>query len=50
MRAVVWADFIQCGVMFAGLVACVVVATKEVGGLAELWTISEQGGRLNFGK
>ena len=50
MKAVVWADVVQNGVMLAGLLACLVEGTRYVGGMGRVWEIAKEGGRVNFNK
>ena len=48
MRAVLWADTIQCMIMVAGQLAIVIQGCARVGGIKRVWQIAEEGGRLNF--
>ena len=48
MKAVLWADTLQTGVMLAGIIACVVEGARTVGGIGKVWQIAGEGGRLNF--
>ena len=48
MKAVLWADTLQCAIMVAGQLAIVIQGSIRVGGLSRVWQIAEKGGRLNF--
>ncbi|XP_060064282.1 sodium-coupled monocarboxylate transporter 1-like [Ylistrum balloti] len=48
LRAVVWTDTFQTFVVMAGLIAIIVVGSREVGGLDRVWQIAEHGGRIHF--
>ena len=48
MKAVLWADTLQCVIMVAGQLAVVIQGCARVGGIAHVWDIAEKGGRLNF--
>lgn len=48
LKAVVWTDTIQTLVMFAALIAVIIMGTISVGGIDEVWARSDQGGRLDF--
>ena len=50
MKAVVYTDVMQTLLMFSGVFAVVVLCCMELGGVEEVWTIAEQGGRLEFFK
>ena len=50
MKAVLWADTAQILVMVAGLLAVIIRGCMTVGGVAEVWRIAEEGGRINFNK
>ena len=43
-----WADTVQCVIMVAGLLAVLIRGTVIVGGISHVWSIAEQGGRINF--
>ena len=48
MKAVLWADTLQCAIMVAGQLAIVIQGSIRVGGLNRVWQIAEKGERLNF--
>lgn len=48
LKAVVWTDVFQVGVMLAGFLAVIVRAVVLQGGISPIIRDSEQGGRLNF--
>lgn len=48
MKAVLWADTMQFFIMVSGLAAILIQGTIKLGGIANIWKICEQGGRINF--
>lgn len=48
LRAVVWTDTLQFGSMVVALVGVIYLGTRELGGVAEVFKIAEEGGRLIF--
>jgi SSS family transporter len=49
MKAVIWTDVMQLGVLFGGQLLIVLVAAGKIdGGLAGVWDIAKEGGRLNL--
>lgn len=48
IKAVLWTDFFQSGLMFLALIAVGVAGAVEVGGMAEVFNRASSGGRLNF--
>ncbi|ELU11741.1 hypothetical protein CAPTEDRAFT_112687 [Capitella teleta] len=48
MRAVIWTDVFQAGVMIAGMLAIVIQGSIEVGGFTKIWNLNKAGGRLIF--
>ncbi|XP_020494457.1 sodium-coupled monocarboxylate transporter 1 [Labrus bergylta] len=48
LKAVVWTDVIQLGVMLAGFVSVIIKTVTIQGGLLVIVSDSQQGGRLNF--
>ena len=50
MKAVVWADTIQMIVTLGSLFAVFVLGTMAVGGVSEVWRLSEEGSRIVFWK
>ncbi|GFY67464.1 putative sodium-dependent multivitamin transporter [Trichonephila inaurata madagascariensis] len=46
MKAVLWTDVLQALLMYVGLVAMLVKGTMDVGGLQNVWSRAEEGGRL----
>ena len=50
VKAVVYTDVLQTLLMFGGVFAVVVMCCIDLGGVKEVWTIAERGGRLEFFK
>ena len=48
MRAVIWADTVQMGVMVAGMTAVVIQGSLRLGGITNVFRIAAKGGRINF--
>ncbi|XP_045134904.1 sodium-coupled monocarboxylate transporter 1-like isoform X2 [Portunus trituberculatus] len=48
VKAVVYTDVLQTLLMFGGVFAVVVMCCIDLGGVREVWTIAERGGRLEF--
>ena len=48
MKAVIYTDVFQSVIMLGGLLAIVIQGTIKVGGLAKVWNVSAQGGRLRW--
>ena len=48
LKAVVWTDVFQCGMIMSGFVAIIVVGCMDFGGFGNLLKISEEGGRIIF--
>ncbi|XP_025084658.1 sodium-coupled monocarboxylate transporter 1-like [Pomacea canaliculata] len=48
MKAVLWTDTIQVGLMVAGLLAALIQGCIELGGLSRAWRIATEGGRVDF--
>uniref|UniRef100_V9KIM9 Sodium-coupled monocarboxylate transporter 1 n=1 Tax=Callorhinchus milii TaxID=7868 RepID=V9KIM9_CALMI len=48
IKAVVWTDVFQVCVMFSGLLAVLIQGSIHFGGFRKIWSIAEDGGRLNF--
>uniref|UniRef100_A0A8U8B615 Sodium-dependent multivitamin transporter n=1 Tax=Geospiza parvula TaxID=87175 RepID=A0A8U8B615_GEOPR len=46
LKAVIWTDVFQTLVMVAGQVAVIVVGTWRVGGMARVWRVAEQQGKI----
>ncbi|KAM6896103.1 sodium-coupled monocarboxylate transporter 1 [Lycodopsis pacificus] len=49
LRAVVWTDVFQLGVMLAGFLSVIIRSVIVQGGVLPIISDSQQGGRLNFG-
>lgn len=47
LKAVIWTDVFQTLVMFAGQVAVIVVGTRRVGGMARVWHLAKQEGKIS---
>ena len=50
MKAVMWTDVFQITVMFAGMIAVVVVGSIKVGGWGNIWAALEESERVEFFK
>ena len=48
VKAVVYADVIQTLLMFGGVLAVVVTCCQDLGGIGNVWTIAQRGGRISF--
>ena len=48
LKAVMWIDVIQMGIILAGLLALTIKGTVDAGGMAEVWRKASDGGRLIF--
>lgn len=46
LKAVIWTDVFQTLVMLAGQVAVIVVGAWRVGGMARVWRVAEQEGKI----
>uniref|UniRef100_A0A8C8AWE5 Sodium-dependent multivitamin transporter n=1 Tax=Otus sunia TaxID=257818 RepID=A0A8C8AWE5_9STRI len=46
LKAVIWTDVFQTLVMFAGQLAVIVVGARRVGGMARVWHLAEQAGKI----
>lgn len=49
IRAVLWTDFLQSGLMFAALIIVTMMGVSEVGGWEEVMHRASSGGRLDMG-
>ncbi|KAM6407149.1 LOW QUALITY PROTEIN: sodium-dependent multivitamin transporter [Pluvialis apricaria] len=47
LKAVIWTDVFQTLVMFAGQLAVIVVGARRVGGMARVWHLAEQEGKIS---
>uniref|UniRef100_A0A8C3BPI1 Sodium-dependent multivitamin transporter n=1 Tax=Cairina moschata TaxID=8855 RepID=A0A8C3BPI1_CAIMO len=47
LKAVIWTDVFQTLVMFAGQLAVIVVGAQRVGGMAHVWRVAEQEGKIS---
>ncbi|XP_063186920.1 sodium-dependent multivitamin transporter isoform X2 [Chroicocephalus ridibundus] len=47
LKAVIWTDVFQTLVMFAGQLAVIVVGARRVGGMARVWRLAEQQGKIS---
>ncbi|NXW52037.1 SC5A6 protein, partial [Nyctiprogne leucopyga] len=47
LKAVIWTDVFQTLVMFAGQLAVIVVGARRVGGMARVWRLAEQQGKVS---
>lgn len=48
MKAVLFTDSFQVGMMFAGLLAILIQGNIELGGFHEAWKKAEESGRVYF--
>ncbi|XP_069941820.1 sodium-coupled monocarboxylate transporter 1 isoform X2 [Cherax quadricarinatus] len=48
VRAVVYTDVLQTLIMFGGVLLVVIVCSIDLGGIGNVWTIAERGGRIQF--
>lgn len=48
IKAVVWSDVFQAGVMVAGLLSIVIQGTVMVGGIQHVWEVNKKWGRIRF--
>ncbi|XP_063863929.1 sodium-coupled monocarboxylate transporter 1-like [Scylla paramamosain] len=48
VKAVVYTDVMQTLLMFGGVLAVVVTCCQDLGGLGNVWTIAQRGGRISF--
>ena len=48
MKAVMWTDVFQIGMMFAGLIAVLIRGSMDQGGFGNIWRLMEEGQRIEF--
>ncbi|XP_071119283.1 sodium-coupled monocarboxylate transporter 1-like [Haliotis cracherodii] len=48
LKAVIWTDVLQYTLMYTGILAVTIKGTIDVGGVQEIWSRVESGGRLTF--
>nr|XP_045614099.1 sodium-coupled monocarboxylate transporter 1-like [Procambarus clarkii] len=48
VKAVVYTDVLQTLLMFGGVLVVVIICCVDLGGVGNVWTIAEQGGRISF--
>ncbi|XP_033645280.1 sodium-coupled monocarboxylate transporter 1-like [Asterias rubens] len=48
MKAVLWTDVFQTCVMMAGFLAIIIEGSSRLGGFGRVWTIAEEGGRIDI--
>ena len=48
MKGVIWSDVFQTFVIVVGLIVVVVIGSKEVGGIQNVFEIANKGGRMDF--
>lgn len=48
IRAVVWTDALQVGVMIAGAISVAALGTYQLGGMSEIWNKAIDAGRIEF--
>ncbi|NXP07478.1 SC5A6 protein, partial [Thinocorus orbignyianus] len=47
LKAVIWTDVFQTLVMLAGQLAVIVVGAQRVGGMAHIWHVAQQQGKIS---
>ena len=50
MKAVLWTDVFQVTIMMSGFLALIIAGSIRAGGMGEVWSIAEKGGRIDFFK
>jgi Na+/proline symporter len=50
MSAVIWTDTFQVFVIFAGLLSVIIKGLIRLGGFGPMWSLVEQGDRVEFFK
>lgn len=48
LRAVLWTDTFQTFVVVGGLIGIIVMGCGRLGGMSEVWRISQEGQRIQF--
>ncbi|KAJ9575562.1 hypothetical protein L9F63_007570 [Diploptera punctata] len=48
LKAVVWTDFLQGVVMVAANIVVIIIGLIKIGGFGNMWTLNEEGGRIDF--
>lgn len=48
LKAVIWTDVIQYGLMYAGIIVILIKGTSDAGGMVNVFEVSSKGGRLTF--
>lgn len=48
IRAVVWTDALQVGVMVAAVISVAALGTHQLGGMSEVWNKAIQAKRIEF--
>lgn len=48
IKAVVWTDVVQAAIMLGSTVLSVYMGVRDVGGLSNVFSIAEKGGRMDF--
>ncbi|KAI3379985.1 hypothetical protein SNEBB_010436 [Seison nebaliae] len=48
MRAVIWTDVVQTGIMFLGMLLVIFIGTSKIGGWSNTFSIIKKQGKLNF--
>ncbi|XP_061189213.1 uncharacterized protein LOC133197269 [Saccostrea echinata] len=48
LRAVVWTDTFQTFVVVGGLIGIIIMGSNKLGGIGEVWRISQEGERIEF--
>ena len=46
MKATIWNDTIQMGIIYVGLIVIIVRGVSHMGGVAEVYRINMEGGRI----
>ena len=50
LKAVIWTDTFQMAIILGGLLAVVIKATMEVGGVQAVLDVADEHGKINFNK
>jgi len=50
IRAVVWTDALQVGVMIAAVISVTALGTYQMGGVSEIWNKAADANRIEFFK
>ena len=48
LKAVIWTDTVQVGIMYVSMLAVIIQGNVDVGGVAEVWRRNAATGRVEF--